>query len=362
MQTKPRQVTLIVNLEDFEANDGTILHNLSAADLQSVLQQAVSTATDKLRQQAKVKDQRHEFYQFVVEPAKLTKYAETPDIYPHFVHYHLQHYYTNSVDSNHSYNGGHWQHSHYDPIWQYHREMIQAALSGELQTSSVSCSVKNSVLFHFYSGGVIRMYGTPQSYRTIREFQDTADRLQFFDYILDSGMVQVNHQEMITNCDVGDNRHFNQKCATFGEALLHHCIRNKDVEAFQYLVEQKGLDLYAVDAKPYVYMSPRGDIYHHHLSTLLYRLIDDICSSNYEYSFKDAEKKSTVTFFQRLFDYIHAKFPLLRIDATNKNFDKASGVISILNNRWYNGVQSRYSVDEVALLQRTLLGPFTVSA
>lgn len=350
MKTKIRKETIEIDLEDIISDSGKLYSNLSKEGLLDILTSEIELRHNKTLEQASKDDKIFDFYNFKIDLNKLKKYSESSNIYPHFVYFHLQNYHTNSVGSRHSYNGGNWCYYAYDPSLMWHKKMIEDMNLKNDQTNHNFCSIKNSVLFHFYSGGIIRIYGVPMNYKTIRNFKNTEDRIKFFDYILDSGMININKKEKIS-CEVEKTKYFNSEYGTFGESALHHCIRNKDLDCFKYLVEKKGLDLYQVDKAPYVkgFSKEHGIFYYGHNTSILYRLIDDICGSNYEYEFNNKNKK-TISFFKELFSYINKKFPQLKIYDNKSTIGKKSGVKEVLS-RSFGGNSSRYNDKQIEFLQ-----------
>lgn len=325
MKTRKRKETITIEVEDFVSDSGKVLKNLSKNELIAITKSGARNKSMDLRSEALALNKKHTFKSFKIDNNLLTKYSESSKIYPHFVYYHLREWSSNCIDSRHYTNGGNWQHFRYDPELEWHITLVDNMKKGKIVTDHNLVSIRDSVLIHFYSGGVIRMYGTNQYYKTIRDFESPAERKQFFNYILDSGMVSINKKEPIKTLSSSHDKfnYLSNEYNTLGEAFVDHCIRNDDFDTFKWLVEKKGLDLYCIDKEVY---GKKG--YYEYKSSFLYRLVDNICCSNYEYEFKKnfASSKS-IKFLKKLFQYINNKFPNLKILGTQgKIVDKKNAI------------------------------------
>lgn len=342
MKKIKRIETVTFELVDLKSDNGKTYKNLTMTEINNIVKNAISKRNDEITEICKIEDKRNEFKKFIVNKELLKKYSESDEIYPHFVYNHLSTWFTTSYKSGHCFNGGVWNFSNYDPNNGWHLEMIKnMQKANKVLERHDTVSVKDSVLIHFYSAGVLRMYGTESYFKTIQDFQSVKKRQEFFDYILDSEMVKINKKEPLTTLNPKHDKYkfLTTSYNTIGEAFLYHCIRNRDMDTLRYLVEKKGLDLYEIDKSPFELWTDEkpsehvSPYFHLHLTTFLYRLLEELLMSNYDSSLEKCEKPDKYCkFFGEMFDYINLKFPDLKIKTTadKKTINKSDAISGVL--------------------------------
>ena len=245
MKTQNTKLDINVNELTFTSKDNTIL-TLTKEDYEKVIYKAVYDLEYKFKSNAEsIISNRDIIYDFEMLSKPITNllYDETnKETYPSFVHHFLKNYYVDSYDSRHYTNGGHWQHARYDPKRNMHSKMIN---------DNTQESIKDLIITHLVSGGGVRMYGNPQYYKRVIDLHTTEELKNFFKFILDSKMFNVNDRFVLPDKLKKENEKDktyveknSSQYSTIGELLILECWRNKyNFEVLQWLVETYQLEL-----------------------------------------------------------------------------------------------------------------------
>lgn len=260
MKTKERIVKVVLEFKvpTYIADDNTTVEltdkelkdQLKISGENIIFKEVVSKEED-----CKVLDREHEFMSFTPNCKGLIYDESNKETYKHFVHHYLKNYYVDSNNSRHYINGGHWQHFKYDIELGLHDRMLNDTLK---ITDSDDLNVRDLILIHLMSGDGVRMYGTGQHYRRVRELDTIEEQKEFWKWVFDSKILNPNDKVIMsprikqiinTKGIDGNNKYKNwfEHYQTVGQLIVNKCWRDKSLEVLKWIINEYGLDLYKVD-------------------------------------------------------------------------------------------------------------------
>ena len=242
------KITLEVKTEKLISDDGTV-YEVTKKELE---QKAIWAIKDYIFDKVTLKksecEDRDKVFKFNTFPYDCSKFLyneKNQETYKHFIHHYLKNYYTDSYGSNHTYNGGVWEHFDYNVSSFLHERMLQNELN---KNDYLDLHVRDLIIIHLLSGGNVRMYGNPQYYRRVKKLKTVQEQKNFWNWVIDSGMIDINSEvlmsETMKSKTKSDYRWFNHnQTYTFGELIVYKCWRDGSLEVLKWLVDEKGLDL-----------------------------------------------------------------------------------------------------------------------
>ncbi len=235
-QENKSQVSIDVNLLTYTSKDNTQFA-LTEDDYLKTIKQAISNLETNFitnsEKEISDKDMVYEFTSFKIHsPITELKYKESnKKTYPHFVHHFLKEYYVERYNNS------------FNPKKGLHVEMIN--------DSSVY-SVKDLIITHLISGCGVRMVGNPENNKRVKDFKDTKELKEFFKFILDTKMFNINDKFVLPEKLKEENNNWwflesmgkRYSNSTIGELLILECWRNDfNLEVVKWLVDNYKLKL-----------------------------------------------------------------------------------------------------------------------
>jgi len=327
MKTKKRKVKIEIEVQvpTYTANDGTKFEETDEYIIESAkdgVKRAISNIIDK-KQLCKDHDTIDKFMSF--KPNCKVLYDENnKETYINFVNHYLKKYYVDSDNSNHMINGGNWEHSQYNPLDNLDQRMIDKKLYKN------EGSVREFILMHLVSGDSVRMYGNPQSYKRVIDLNTTEELKEFFRFILDSKMFDVNEKFVMpqgfkeSKCGWWYLEAVSERYSSIAELLILECWRNnQNIEVVKWLIDEYGMDLHKVNQHRILNERQNYSLFPFIVSKLHDSRIHDTYNNGvlrrlYEYEgTKKTEEGWENKFFDSLIDFtnlIRDNFPLLPIE------------------------------------------------
>lgn len=245
MKTITRNLELKFNIEipSFVTSDGTIFTEIDS-EINNDIQRAINNIVSGIylkKQDAEVFDKNFQFNNFKDNIEGLIYDESNPETYKHFVYHYLKNYYVDSNKSRHYTNGGHWQHSLYDAgTNDLHDKMIKNECR----------SVKDYILLHLVSGRSVRMYGTGEAFRHVKELKTIDQQEAFWKFVLDSKMLDINESLVISDnlqnyldTDRTEIKHMVQRKPSIFYLIVMKCWRDNNLQLLDQLIDTYKFDI-----------------------------------------------------------------------------------------------------------------------